>query len=120
VGSARVDPATPSWLGQRWFTVLGILDPLPLAPELDRSALVGFPVADRLLGYDGHPSRIYVRADPDRVVGVVALLAPSADPRHPGRVITSRPSDALAARVAAAQTGTGLLLGLGAVALLVG
>ena len=120
LGIDRVDPATPIWVGGRWFTVVGILDPLPLAPELDRSALVGFPAAARLLGYDGRPSRIYLRADPDRVAGVAALLAPSADPQHPEQVVASRPSDALAARVAAAEAGTGLLLGLGAVAVLVG
>jgi putative ABC transport system permease protein len=31
------------WLGGRWFTVVGILDPVTLAPELDRTALVGLP-----------------------------------------------------------------------------
>jgi putative ABC transport system permease protein len=50
-------------IGGQWFAVAGILSPLPYAPEVDRSALVGFPVAARLLGYDGHPSHIYVRTD---------------------------------------------------------
>ncbi len=64
-----------------WFTVAGILNPLPLAPEIDRSALVGFPVAAALLGYDGHPSRIYVRTDVDATAQVAALLGPTANPR---------------------------------------
>jgi putative ABC transport system permease protein len=108
------------WLGGHWFTVVGILDPLPLAPEIDRSALVGFPVAARLFGYDNRPSRIYVRADLDRVDVVHDLLGRSADPARPDEVAVSRPSDALTLRAAAAGTLNGLFLGLGAVALLVG
>jgi putative ABC transport system permease protein len=93
---------------------------MPLAPELDRSALVGFPVAARLFDYQGHPSRIYVRTTTDSTTTVAGLLAATADPQHPEQVQASRPSDALTARVAAKSATTGLFLGLGAVALLVG
>ena len=31
------------WLGSGWFTVTGILQPVPLAPELDTAALIGWP-----------------------------------------------------------------------------
>ncbi|MBO0867586.1 MAG: ABC transporter permease [Micromonosporaceae bacterium] len=125
LGIGRLDQPTQVWLATpggtgHWFTVAGILAPVPLAAELDRSALVGFPAATRLLGYDGHPSRIYVRTDTDRTVAVAALLARTADPEHPEQVMASRPSDALTARVAAKSATTGLFLGLGAVALLVG
>jgi putative ABC transport system permease protein len=44
----------------------------------------------------------------------------TVNPEHPEEVEVSRPSDALAARDAADRALTGLLLGLGAVALLVG
>jgi putative ABC transport system permease protein len=120
LGLATLDQPMRIWLGGHWFTVVGILDPFPLAPEIDRSALVGFPVARRLLGYDGHPSRIYVRTDTERTAAVAALLPATADPIHPEEVRASRPSDALTARVAAKSATTGLFLGLGAVALLVG
>src|SRR6266704_1558971 len=120
LGIARLEQLTRVWLGGRWFAVVGILDPMPLAPEVDRSALVGFPVARQLLGYDGHPSRIFVRTDTDKTTTVAGLLAPTADPEHPEQVQASRPSDALTARVAAKSATTGLFLGLGAVALLVG
>jgi putative ABC transport system permease protein len=113
-------PGGRVWLGGHWFTVTGILDSFPLAPEIDRSALVGFPVARRLLGYDGHPSRIYVRAAQDRVVAVSGLLGASANAAAPDEVTVNRPSDALTARVAVAQSGAALFLGLGAIALLVG
>jgi putative ABC transport system permease protein len=120
LGIAALDQPTRIWLGGHWFTVMGILDPFPLAPEIDRAALVGFPVATRLLGFGGHPSRIYVRTDTEQTTAVAALLAPTADPTHPEQVRASRPSDALTARIAAKSATTGLFLGLGAVALLVG
>jgi len=113
-------PGARVWLGGHWFTVIGILNPLPLEPEVDRSALVGFPVAATLFGYDGHPSRIYVRATQDQVTTVANLLGPTADPSSPQDVNVSRPSDALSARLAVQQSGEALFLGLGAVALLVG
>jgi putative ABC transport system permease protein len=120
LGIARLEQPTRVWLGGRWFTVVGILQPLPLAPEVDRSALVGFPVAARLFGFQGHPSRIYLRTTTDQTTTVAGLLAATADPEHPEEVQASRPSDALTARVAAKAATTGLFVGLGAVALLVG
>jgi putative ABC transport system permease protein len=108
------------WLGGRWFTVLGILDPVTLAPELDRAALIGLPAAKQLFGADGSPSTIYVRTDPDQVTQVQGVLAATANPEHSNEVQVSRPSDALAAQAAAKSALNALLLGLGAVALLVG
>src|SRR6266498_2381491 len=110
LGIASLDAPTRVWLGDHWFTVVGLLDPFPLAPELDRSALVGFPAAHRLLGHDGHPSRIYVRTATERTGAVASLLAATADPVHPEQVRASRPSDALAARLAAKSATTGQFL----------
>jgi putative ABC transport system permease protein len=107
-------------IGGQWFTVAGIMNPFPLAPEIDRSALIGFPVAAADLGYDGHPSRIYVRTDVNATTQVAALLGPTASPATPGGAAVSQPSAALTARLAVAQASTTLFLGLGAVALLVG
>jgi putative ABC transport system permease protein len=108
------------WLGNHWFTVVGILDPVPLAPELDSAALIGWPVASDVLGFDGHPTTIYSRSRDDAVPQVADILAATANPESPNEVQVSRPSDALAAKAATDQAYTGLLLGLGAVALLVG
>jgi ABC-type antimicrobial peptide transport system permease subunit len=104
----------------RLFTVAGILNPLPLAPEIGRSALVGFGVAARLLGYDGHPSMIYVQTDVTRTAQVASLLGAQADPVNPGTVAVSQPSAALTARLAVVSASTELFLGLGGVVLLVG
>lgn len=108
------------WLGDRWFTVLGVLDPVPLAPEVDRSALVGWPAAETYLGFDGHPSTVYERSRDESVEAVRGVLPATVNPENPEEVEVSRPSDALAAKAAAAGAFTDLLLGLGAVGLLVG
>jgi putative ABC transport system permease protein len=120
VGIDNLTPLPQVWLGNHWFTVIGILKPVPLAPEIDRSALIGYPVADRLLGFDGHATRLYVRTDPSQVRAVQAVLARTAYPAHPDQIQVSHPSDALAAQAAASGAFTGLFLGLGAVGLLVG
>jgi putative ABC transport system permease protein len=120
LGIDRVWPGERIWLGGRWFYVAGILKPAVLAPEMDTSVLVGFPAAHKYLGFDGHPSTIYVRAATDQVTAVQQVLAATANPESPGNVEVSRPSAALVARAAAKSALNGLFLGLGAVALLVG
>jgi len=120
LGIGAAGPDQQIYLGDRWFTVVGILNPVPLAPELDSGALVGWPVAQDRLGFDGYATTIYTRARDDQVEAVQGVLARTANPENPNEVNVSRPSDALAARQATDKTFTGLLLGLGAVALLVG
>ena len=110
----------PIWLGGRWFTVIGILEPVSLVPSLDLGALIGWPAGERYLDFEGDITTLYVRAAPDAVEAVRALLPRTANPEQPNEVDISRPSDALAAEAAADMAFTGLLLGLGAVALLVG
>jgi putative ABC transport system permease protein len=108
------------YLGNTWFTVIGILKPALLDSSLDSTVFISLPVAARLFGVKPNPSEIYVRASTDHVPQVSGLLAPTADPQQPDGVNVSRPSDALEARAAAQGQFTTLLLGLGAVALLVG
>ena len=120
LGIASLDEPVLVWIGDQWWNVVGIMDSLPLAPELDRSALVGRAAAAALLDADQAPTTIYVRAAPDLLDDVRAVLPATADPEHPEAVEVSRPSDAIEARAAAASAFTTLFLGLGAVAVLVG
>ena len=108
------------YLGGQWFRVVGILDPVPLGPDIDRSALIGYPIAQELFGIDESASTVRVRTDPDQVEEVRAVLGATANPEAPDEVEVTRPSDALAAKARADETLTALLLGLGAVALVVG
>lgn len=120
LGIDRADPSVLVLVGDQWFTVVGILDPVALAPEIDRSALVGFPAAESLLGFSGNPTTIYTRSAEEFVDAVRDVLPATANPANPEEVKVSRPSDALAAQAATKTAFTALLLGLGAVALLVG
>ncbi len=108
------------WLGDEWFVVVGILDPLDLHPNLDRSAIIGQSVADNLLESDDSPSTIYIRAQPEDVVAVANVVPATVNPEFPDQVNVTRPTDTLEAQEAADDTLTALFLGLGAVALLVG
>ena len=65
------------FLGGRWYGVIGVMDPLDLAPDLDRSALIGFPLANDLYELDDIPSQVYVRMDPDQVDAVREVMPPS-------------------------------------------
>jgi putative ABC transport system permease protein len=129
LGIDRVHPDQRIWLGGQWFNVAGILEPSPLATDIDTSALVGYPAAHRYLGYvsvvrgeqkAGPPSTIYVRTATGHEAVVQALLAPTANPEAPNEVNVSQPSDVLTARAAAAGAFDSLFLGLGIVALIVG
>jgi putative ABC transport system permease protein len=129
LGIDRVHADQRVWVGHQWFNLAGILEPSPLASDIDVSALVGYPAAQRYLGYvslvrgekrAGPPSTIYVRAATGHEAAVQAMLAPTANPRAANEVNVSQPSDVLTARAAAAGAFDSLFLGLGIVALIVG
>jgi putative ABC transport system permease protein len=120
LGIDRIYPGERIWLGDQWFYVAGILNPAALAPEIDSSVLVGFPAAERYLGFDGHATTLYVRAQTSQVAAVQSVLAATANPEASNEVEVSQPSAALTARAKAQSALNGLFLGLGAVSLLVG
>jgi putative ABC transport system permease protein len=120
LGIQAATPGIEVDLAGRQFTVLGILAPVSAAPQIDDAAIVGYPEAERDLGIRGLPTSIYVRIDPDQVAAVAAVLPFTANPAAPESVQTSQPSAILTARSAANTSLTRLLLGLGAVAILVG
>ncbi len=120
LGIDRVFSGERIWVGNQWFYVAGILKPAALAPIIDTSVLVGFPAAERYLGFNGHPTTVYVRAQTAQVNAVHQVLAATANPENPGGVDVSQPSAALVAQADAQGAFNNLFLGLGAVALLVG
>ena len=120
LGVDRADGSIQLWLGGRWVSVIGILRPLPLAPPLDRAALIGFAEARQLTGKIVPPSEIYVRTDPASTSAVQAVLAATIDPAAPQNVAVTNPTDALTARADTTAAFRGLFLALGTVALVVG
>jgi putative ABC transport system permease protein len=107
-------------IGDRRFTVVGILAPTSLSPDIDRSVLVGWDSARAELHFDGHPTVIYLVCDESQIESVRAVLASTISPEHPGQVIVTRPSDALAAKRATENNFSLLFLALAGVALIVG
>jgi putative ABC transport system permease protein len=120
LGFDRVYRGQRIWVGGQWFYLAGILRSAVLASDLDSAVLVGYPAAEKYLGFDGHPSTIYLRAQDERVNAVDELLAATANPENPSGVNVSQPSSALVAQADAKSALNSLFLGLGAVALLVG
>jgi putative ABC transport system permease protein len=127
MGIDRVRPGMRIWIngqaGGQWFYVTGILNPAAYAPGIDSAVLVGFPAAQKYLGFDGHASEIYVRTTPNNQAVTTAvdnLLGAQANPENPSQVNVSQPSDALTAQADTKGALDTLFLGLGAVALLVG
>ncbi|MGN9838847.1 ABC transporter permease [Nonomuraea sp. H19] len=118
VGSVSAD--TQVIVGGIRFSVVGVLNPVALATDLDSGVLVGWPVAEDRLDFDGHPTTLYTRSEEAKLEAVRQVLAGTANPEAPNEVDVSRPSDALAAKQATSQAFANLLLGVGAVALLVG
>ena len=114
------EAGTLVWIGDQNVLVTGILYPIPLAPELDYAALIGMGSASSDYAFDGSPTRLYLRVDDTRVREVSPLIAPAVQPGAAGSVAVTRPSDALAAVDAVDDTFTGMLVGLGSIALLVG
>jgi putative ABC transport system permease protein len=120
LGIDRVFPGERIWAGNMWLYVAGILRPDVLSPDIDSSILVGYPFAGHYLGFDGHPTTIYIKAVSSQVTRVDSLLAAQADPEDPSVADVSQPSSALIAQRDAKGAFNTLFLGLGAVALLVG
>jgi len=118
VGSLSVP--TQVLLGEHYFAVVGVLAPVTVAPEIDVAALITFRTAERVFGRTGGPSRIYLRADPDQVAAVAAVLTATTAPDGQQDIQVRRPSDLLVARIAAKGAFVGLFLGLGSIALLIG
>ena len=94
LGIADLNGSPLIMIGDDRYIVVGILRPLELAGEIDNSALIGFPVAADHFAYDGHPTRIYVRAQTDRTGEVRGMLARASrwSPSAPTAPVRSRRS----------------------------
>jgi putative ABC transport system permease protein len=120
LGISGVTSKPQLYIGTRYYRVIGILDPATLDQDIDRAALIGLPQATADFDTEAAPAKIYTRTDDGQLETTRELVPATANPERPEEVAVSRPSDALEARAAAEGAFTSLLLGLGAVALLVG
>ncbi len=120
LGIRTLDPLPRVIIGRTWFSVVGILERDDLLPEIERAALIGRDIAETLFGADLAPGTIYLRAAPDAIEAVRRRIPRTANPEHPNEVTVSRPSDVLRAKAIADASFSRLVVGLGAVALIVG
>jgi putative ABC transport system permease protein len=79
LGVSSTDGDPQVYLGDRWFAVVGILDSVTLDPALDRAALVGRAEAEADYELEAEPSKLYVRADEDRLDDVRGRIGPTAN-----------------------------------------
>ena len=120
LGIRDLDHPVLIYVGGRWIEVQGVLEPFALAADLDRAVLIGDAAAESYYEVELAPSRIYLRVDQEYLDETRDVLGTTVDPENPEEVQISRPSDLLEAQAAAESSFTGLFLGLGAVALIVG
>jgi putative ABC transport system permease protein len=107
------------WIDRQWWAVIGVLEPLELAEQLDSTAFLAQGPAERL-----HPDlpigSIYVSTTSGRSKAVRGVMAATVNPANPRGVNVSQLSPFDTAREMAENTLSKLSLGLGGVALLVG
>ena len=113
-------------VAERWVTVIGVLAPATLAPEIDDLVLVGEGAADRYFddrspgADDPQTDIVYLRVDEASMDDIRQVIGPTLSPSSPQEVSVQRPSDALEAAALAESAFNALFLGLGVVALVVG
>ena len=101
------------------FAVIGILEPVPLDPDLDTAVFIGQPIATSQFEAEDSPEKIYVRTIPERLDAVRDVIPSTASPGAPSEVAVTRPSDALEFEELITESFRNLLIGVGGVALLV-
>jgi putative ABC transport system permease protein len=107
-------------VGNTLLTVVGIIDTLPVTSNLDYGVFVGWNVARQLLHFSGRATAVYLRADQPALDQVAGVLGATLFPQEPGLVDVSQPSTALAAKQAVDTSASALVIGLIAIALVVG
>jgi len=106
-------------LSGRSFAVIGILDHVPLDPDLDTAVFIGQPIATAEFENEDSPEKIYVRTVPEQLDAVRDVIPATASPDAPSEVAVTRPSDALEFEDLITESFRNLLIGVGGVALLV-
>jgi putative ABC transport system permease protein len=116
------EPGVRVWIGEQWYTVIGILDSAGLAESIDSSAFLGDRWAAEHVsdGKDEVIAALYVRmADADTGEDVRSAVARAANPNSDYVQVVGL-GDLAGARETAVDSLSGLAVGLAAIALLVG
>jgi len=102
------------------FGVVGVLGPVALDPDLDNAAFVTQWAAKHVLGTNGLPNQLYIRAVPGTTQGTANVIPTAINLGGPDQVSTKIPSDVLQAAAQANRTLQEVALLAGLLALTVG
>jgi putative ABC transport system permease protein len=107
------------WIDHRWWAVVGVLEKLELASEMDSTAFLAPDYAETL--YPEQPiSSMYVSSAHGKAGAVRGVLAATVNPARPDGVSVTGLSDYFEAGQMVDRMFRTLSLGLGALALLIG
>ncbi|MDR1151267.1 MAG: ABC transporter permease, partial [Bifidobacteriaceae bacterium] len=115
----RARAGSAIWGGNQWWAVIGVLEPMKLAQQLDSTVFLAPKVAG-VLQPNLPISAIYVASAPHKSGAVRAVMPQTVNPADPRGVQVSQLSDAYGAQELFAKFFLVLSLGMGGVALLVG
>jgi putative ABC transport system permease protein len=107
------------WIAQRWWAVIGVLDRIELAQEMDSTAFLA-PDFTAELYPDTEIASIYVASAPGRSAAVRQVIPATANPEQPNGVSVTQLSDLFSASMMVDKMFQTLSLGLGGLALLIG
>jgi putative ABC transport system permease protein len=102
------------------YGVVGVLERVPLEPNLDNAAFITQWAAENDFGTDGAPTKMYVRAEPGTTERTDAAIPTAVNLGSTDAVTTRVPSDALEASAQADRTLQQTALFAGLLALAVG
>jgi putative ABC transport system permease protein len=102
------------------FGVVGVLAPVTLDPTLDNAAFVTQWAAKHVLGTNGKPNELYIRALPGTTQATANAIPTAISLGGPNQVSTQIPSDVLQAAAQANKTLQKVALLAGLLALTVG
>ncbi len=102
------------------FGVVGVLGPVALDPDLDNAAFVTQWASKHILGTNGEPNQLYIRAVPGTTQATADAIPTAISLGGPDQVSTQIPSDVLQAAAQANRTLQEVALLAGLLALTVG
>jgi putative ABC transport system permease protein len=113
------EPRTIS-LNNANFAVVGVLGPVALDPELDNAVFITEWSAQHVLGTDGEPNQLYIRAASGTTQSTANAIHTAISLGGSNQVSTQIPSDVLEAAAQANRTLQQVALLAGLLALIVG
>jgi putative ABC transport system permease protein len=107
------------WVDGRWYAVIGVLEPMELAREMDSTAFLAPDFAGQL--YPGTPiASIYVASAAGQSAAVRSVIDETANPANPRGVEVTKLSEYYEAGEVFSGIFATLSIGLGALSMLIG